>query len=176
MVTAVSTYGKRGLSSDQHSARACRVISLPVHSRAVAGVGLKGAATVSRLPHLSVMPVVLCVAVLAIAYLTYTTTGYFIHNYQLHQEQARIRRDIAQADQDHAKLVGVRDYLKSDEYIEDVARRVLGLVRPGETLVVVSGAGGSPTRQGGLAQRTPGAAWWKGLFTKAEPVATAAVP
>ena len=34
----------------------------------------------------------------------------------------------------------VRDYLKSDEHIEDIARRILGLVRPGETLVVVSGA------------------------------------
>jgi hypothetical protein len=57
----------------------------------------------------------------------------------------------------------VRDYLKSDEHIEDIARRILGLVRPGETLVVVSGAplrGESSTAAATaepFAQHTPGA-------------------
>jgi cell division protein FtsB len=125
------------------------------------------------------MPLVVCVAVLAIGYLAYTTSRYVIHNYQLHQDEAQIRRDIAQLDSDHAQLVAVRDYLKSDEYVEDVARRILGLVRPGETLVVVSGAPlhgesstAAGTTPGPLGQHTPGAEWWKDLFTKPQPTPT----
>lgn len=116
------------------------------------------------------MPIVVCLAVLAVGYLTYTTSRYFIHNYQLRQDEAQIRSDMTELDRDHAKLVAVRDYLKSDEYIEDIARRVLGLVRPGETLVVVSGNGAVPTADP-VAQHTPGAEWWKDLFG-AEPTPT----
>ncbi|MDP9236347.1 MAG: septum formation initiator family protein [Chloroflexota bacterium] len=122
----------------------------------------------SRLPRLPIMPVVAFAAALAIGSLTYTTTRYFIHNYQLHQDEAQIRRDIAGLDSDHQRLLAVRDYLSSDEYIEDIARRTLGLVRPGETLVVVSGNGASPTTEP-LAQHTPGAGWWKGLFPAPQP-------
>jgi len=134
---------------------------------------------VSRLPRPQLMPLVVCVAVLAIGYLAYTTSRYVIHNYQLHQDEAQIRRDIAGLDRDHAQLVAVRDYLKSDEYIEDQARRILGLVRPGETLVVVSGAPlhgesstATGTTPGPLAGHTPGAAWWKDLFAKPQATAT----
>ena len=124
----------------------------------------------SRLPRPQLMPFVVCAAVLAIGYLGYTTSRYVIHNYQLHQDEAQIRRDIAQLDRDHEQLVAVRDYLKSDEYIEDQARRILGLVRPGETLVVVSGAPAPAATPAPLAQHTPGAEWWKDLF--ANPKAT----
>jgi cell division protein FtsB len=118
------------------------------------------------------MPLLACAAVLAIGYLGYTTSRYVIHNYQLHQDEAQIRRDIAQLDRDHAQLVAVRDYLKSDEYVEDVARRILGLVRPGETLVVVSGAPAAAATPGPLAQHTAGAEWWKDLFTNPPPTPT----
>jgi cell division protein FtsB len=105
-------------------------------------------------------------AVLAIGYLTFTSVRYVIHNYQLHKQEQQIHRDIAQLDQDHQQLTAVRDYLKSDEYVEDVARRVLGLVKPGETLVIVSGTeqpSPSPT-PAPRAAVTPQTEWWKSLF------------
>jgi cell division protein FtsB len=123
---------------------------------------------VSRLPHPSFTPLLLGGAVLAFAYLAYSSGRYVVHNYQLHHQEQQIHRDIVQLDRDHQQLLAVRDYLKSDEYVEDVARRVLGLVKPGETLVIVSGvspvpAPASPT-PAPHAERTPPAEWWKSLF------------
>ena len=115
-------------------------------------------------------------AALAIAYLGFTTARYVVHEYNLRDEQATLHQQIDQLDRDHEKLVAVRDYLKSDEYIEDVARRVLGLVRPGETLVVVSSSA-PPASTSPIAvaptTRTPAAEWWKDLFVRPVPVSTA---
>jgi cell division protein FtsB len=108
------------------------------------------------------MPFVLGLAALAFAYLGFTTSRYVIHNYELHQQESQVRGQILQLNQDHEQLVAVRDYLKSDEYIQDVARRVLGLVNPGETLVIVGGT--TPPTAPPVAQATPGAEWWKQLF------------
>lgn len=120
----------------------------------------------SKLPHRSLTPLFLGAAVLAIGYLTFTSAHYVIHNYHLHKQEQQIHRDIAQLDQDHQQLTAVRDYLKSDEYVEDVARRTLGLVKPGETLVIVSGTeqpSASPT-PAPRAVVTSQAEWWKSLF------------
>ena len=116
-------------------------------------------------------------AALAITYLGFTTTRYVAHEYNLREEQAALHRDIGQLDRDHKQLLAVRDYLKSDEYIEDVARRVLGLVRPGETLVVVSSSAPQAVATpapAGVTAHTPAAEWWKDLFVQPAPVATAA--
>ena len=116
---------------------------------------------VSRLPHLSLTPLVVLAAALIIGYVVFTTAHYVLHDYQIRNEEQTARTDISRLDADHAELLALRDYLKSDEYVEEVARRVLGLVHPGETLVVVSGtdnAGPTPTP---AVARTPGEAWWK---------------
>lgn len=137
----------------------------------------------SKLPHLPLTPLVIGAAVLAIVYLGFTTTRYVVHEYNLRADQAALKGDIAQLDRDQKQLIAVRDYLKSDEYIEDVARRVLGLVRPGETLVVVSSSAPSPAAAPApatvTAHPTP-AEWWKNLFVQppatATPVPAAIVP
>ena len=113
-------------------------------------------------------------AALAITYLGFTTARYVVHEYNLRQDQATLHREIGQLNRDHEQLTAVRDYLKSDEYIQDVARRVLGLVRPGETLVVVSSSA-PPTAvpsAAPAAARTPGAEWWKDLFVRPAPPPT----
>ncbi len=137
----------------------------------------------SRSPHLPLTPLVVGAAALAITYLGFTTTRYVAHEYTLREDQATLHREINQLDRDHEKLVAVRDYLKSDEYIDDVARRVLGLVRPGETLVVVSSSAPQPAATAPPATnavRTPAAEWWKDLFVQPAPAptpaATAVVP
>jgi cell division protein FtsB len=134
---------------------------------------------VRKLPRLSAAPAIAIAVLLAVGYLGFNTARYVVHNYQLHQEEDGVRAQIDQLDRDHEQLVAVRDYLKSDEYVEDVARRILGLVRPGETLVVVSGADPAP---GAAATATPGARatagapWWKELFGDATPAPTPGAP
>lgn len=126
-----------------------------------------------RLPHLPLMPLIAGVSLIAIAYLGFTTVRYFSHNYQLRNDERALEREIDALDSDREQLATTRDYLKSDEYIEYVARRVLGLVRPGETLVVVSGEQPSST-----ATPPHGAAvdWWKRLFATPVAAPTPATP
>lgn len=117
------------------------------------------------LPRLSLAPIIVGLAACAAIYLGFTATHYLLHNVQLRGDEARLRAEIAQLDRDQQQLEAVRDYLKSDEYVEDVARRTLGLVKPGETLVIVSStAPETPTPTPPPDSRTPAAEWWKALF------------
>lgn len=110
--------------------------------------------------------------VLAVAGLLAFTTGRnMLRNYELGQEEAKLRRELEQLKREHEQLSGIREYLRSDEYVEDVARRTLGLVKPGETLVIVSAPEGEAASP--VPQPTPGVAWWKSLFSIAEPTPTA---
>jgi cell division protein FtsB len=118
---------------------------------------------VTWFPRLSVSTVLLVLALAAFAYLGINTARYVLHNHQLGQDENSIRREIDQLDRDNAQLTAVRDYLKTNEYIEYVARRILGLVYPGETLVVVNSdapAATAPTP----APTTEAEPWWKELF------------
>ena len=90
--------------------------------------------------QLPMVPLILaCACLAAIALLGFTTGQNILRNYHLRQEEQQLRTELLELDRDNEQLQGIRDYLESDEYIEDVARRTLGLVKPGETLVVVSG-------------------------------------
>jgi cell division protein FtsB len=119
---------------------------------------------VSRLPRPPLTPLLLVALVLVVGYLALTIAGSVVRDYQLRQERAALTREIAQLENDREQLINVRDYLRSDEYVEYVAQRVLGLVRPGETLVIVSSsdtaAAAAPTPE---PVRTP-TEWWKDLF------------
>ncbi len=125
----------------------------------------------SRLPHLPLMPIVAVLALLAGSYLAFTTGSYIIHNYQLRQDERALRADVERLDREHDELTAVKDYLKSDEYIEYVARNTIGLVRQGETLVIVSGTtpAAAPTPAG---TPVPPGAWWQELFRDNGPVTT----
>jgi cell division protein FtsB len=123
------------------------------------------------------VPIFTCAAVLAATYFGFYTWHYVTHNYRLVQEEDQLRRDIAELDQEHDQLVAVRDYLESDEYVEDVARRVLGLVRPGETLVIVSSSAPVAPTPTALAEPNSGAEpWWKDLFVQPGPAPTPPAP
>ncbi len=111
----------------------------------------------------SVPRIILVVAAVVAGYLLFTTVATALKSHGLAQDETSVRREIANLDRQHDELVSVREYLSSDEYIESVARRVLGLVKPGETRVIVS----SPETDAGTpaAAPTPAAgAWWESLF------------
>ena len=105
------------------------------------------------------------------------TSGYGLvpPDWRLTEERMkRMRRIDIDADarnytkplREHAQLIAVKDYLDSDEYVEYVARNTLGLVRPGETLVVVTGTDApAPTvTVVGEGTRTGSEPWWWELF------------
>ncbi len=103
-------------------------------------------------------------AVLAVSYITFTAGGSALKSLQLGGDEQQAEREVAELQQRYERLLVLRDYLQSDEYVESIARRVLGLVKPGETLVIVS----SPEEPGAAASDQQSSSvdepWWEVLF------------
>jgi cell division protein FtsB len=76
---------------------------------------------------------------------------------QLAVQYRDLEAQVADLSRQQAELEGLRAYLATDEYIESVARAQFGLVRPGETAVLVQ----APPAE---AQHRPGERWWQALF------------
>ncbi len=101
---------------------------------------------------------------LVVGYLAFEAGDTGLQSHRLGSQEDEVRREIAELQRQHDELVALREYLRSDEYIEAVARRVLGLVKPGESLAVVSGpegeGAGTATEEGSGESRP----WWEALF------------
>ena len=83
----------------------------------------------------------------------------FIASSRVSADAAELRQQIAALESRQERLLRIRDYLRTDAYVEFMARRVFGLVRPGETLVIVD----SPTAEASE-EAAPGLTWWEQLF------------
>ena len=101
---------------------------------------------------------VLAVAALLLGLFLYATAQTATQTYRLHNQRRDLDHEVAELRLQKAELAGLREYVRSDEYIEYVARSQLGLVRPGETAVVVAAPAAPPP------QRKPGERWWQTLF------------
>lgn len=93
-----------------------------------------------KLPRLSLARMVLVAASLVVGYLSFTAVGEVLLSQELNRDEQNIQREISELERQQVELEAIREYLQTDEYIEGVARRTLGLVRPGETLVIISSA------------------------------------
>jgi cell division protein FtsB len=80
---------------------------------------------------------VLLVTAVVVVYLIFTAVSSAIQSFQLGEDEDRLRDEVQGLEQRYYRLSDLRDYLNSDEYIEWVARRELGLVGPGETGIIV---------------------------------------
>ena len=107
---------------------------------------------------------VVLAAALVAGYLLFRAGGTGLQSYRLAGQEQQVRREIAELQRQHEELVALREYLRSDEYIESVARRVLGLVKPGETLAIVSGPQGEEARAPAEESNRPKRPWWEELF------------
>jgi cell division protein FtsB len=118
---------------------------------------------VSRLPRLSLTRVVIVLAALAVGYFLFNAAKDTLLSHHLTQEEQQLHQQIDQLQSDKARLEALREYLKTDEYVEGAARR-LGLVRSGETLVIVSSTAPAPPTPtpGGVASAAK--PWWEQLF------------
>ena len=96
-------------------------------------------------------------ALLCAGYFAYTAVAGAVRAQRLDDQLAEYRQEIARLEQQRAYLEGVLEYVRSDEYVEQVARRELGYVREGEVPVVVVGP--TPTEP-------PPDEWWEWLFPR----------
>ena len=102
----------------------------------------------------------LVATLIAAGYFLFSAGSNFVQSYHLESEEARLRAEVDRLTQQQDQLQQIRDYLRTDEYVEFMARRVFGLVKPGETLVVVEAP-----ESGSSAEEQPEATWWQRLFS-----------
>lgn len=103
---------------------------------------------------------VLAVALLFLGLFLYSAGQTAVRGYAVAQERRMLAAQVDQLRRQRAELVGLREYLSSDEYLEVVARTQFGLMRPGETVVMVD----APTVP--LTERQPGQRWWEAMFAR----------
>jgi cell division protein FtsB len=101
-----------------------------------------------------------CGFLVIIAYLLFSAGGSALDYYRVADDEARLRRQVQELHAQEEQLEQIRDYLRSDEYVEFMARRVFGLVKPGETLVIVKAP---PPPDDGKSD-DPNRTWWQELF------------
>ena len=104
--------------------------------------------------------IVLVVILIAAGYLAFSAGSNLLHSYRLAGDESRLREEIDALKTEEEQLQQIRDYLRTDEYVEFMARRVLGLVKPGETLVIVDAPPGADAD----AETSPNLKWWQRLF------------
>ena len=116
-------------------------------------------------PRLSWTRALILLAVVVVGYFVFSAVGGTLLSQRLDRDERQLRREIEELHAQEAELLAIREYLQTEEYIEGVARRVLGLVRPGETLIIVSSSVTPvPTAEGAESegdQRT----WWEELYS-----------
>jgi cell division protein FtsB len=105
------------------------------------------------------------VAAVVVGYLLFHTVNATMNSYRLAGDEEKAQREIAELESRYENLLAIREYLSSDEYIESMARRMLGLVKPGETLVKVTSPEGEAGGAEGESEEQPGdRTWWEELF------------
>jgi cell division protein FtsB len=95
---------------------------------------------------------VFAAAVLLAAYFAYDAALGAIRTYRLEQQRSAAEAELARLEARRDYLRGVLDYVLSDAYVEQVARRELGYVRDGEVPFLVVGPTPEPGRPG---------PWWE---------------
>jgi cell division protein FtsB len=110
------------------------------------------------LAGLSARRILIIAALFIIAYFGVSIAGNAITRYELAREQQRLRREIAALEDQQRRLEALRAYMETDEFIERAAREE-GLVRPGDTSVVVASA-----PQPSAPEPPPGRPWWERYF------------
>lgn len=126
-------------------------------------VRIGGLVRLFGIPAISPSRILVVLALVAAGYALFSTTGYVLRSYDLGRREGELRREMLELERQRAELEALRAYLQSDEYVEYAARKFLGLVRPGETLVLVSGApqASASVPEEGAASEEP---WWRRLY------------
>ena len=103
---------------------------------------------------------IILVATLGVgAYLLFSAGSTLLTSYHVVNDESRMQTEVTNLQTQLDELQQVRDYLRTDDYVEYMARRVFGLVKPGETLVVVD----APPSQNPPPEND-NEQWWERLF------------
>ena len=103
----------------------------------------------------------LLIAIILVAgYFVFSAGNNLVSNFRLVGEEQRLEAEVGELQTERDQLEQIREYLRSDEYVEFMARRVFGLVKPGEKLVVVD----APHPPAPDDKDLKDLSWWQRLF------------
>ncbi len=125
--------------------------------------GQAGRTILRKLPRLTPTRIAILLATLVVGYFVFAAAGDTLLSQRLSQDEQELQQEIGDLQRQQSQLEAIREYLRTDEYIEGVARRILGLVRPGETLVIVTSSATPVPANGEIDEKQPGR-WWEQLF------------
>ncbi len=115
-----------------------------------------------RFPRITGTRIVLGVTALIVGYFLVTGATTALRASRLSEREGRLEAEIAGLQQRYERLEALRQYLASDEYVEAVAREQLGLVREGETSIIVISTAPSPTPDPDQPEEDE--LWWQTLI------------
>ena len=101
---------------------------------------------------------ILALTVIIAGYFLVSAADSLVASHRLAQEEQQLEQRIEALRSQERRLEQIRDYLRTDQYVEYIARRVFGLVRPGETLVIVEAQAPESTEE------PAGLLWWEQIF------------
>ena len=125
--------------------------------------GQAGRTILRKLPRLTPARIAILLATLVVGYFLFAAAGDTLLSQRLSQHEQELQQEIADLQRQQSRLEAIREYLRTDEYIEGVARRVLGLVRRGETLVIVTSSATPVPAEEEIDEKQSGR-WWEQLF------------
>jgi cell division protein FtsB len=119
-----------------------------------------------RLPKVSRAQLVLGVTLVIAGYFLVMGATSALRSSQLGDQEDRLRAELTSLQQRYQRLEALREYLNAEEYIEAVAREQLGLVREGETAIVVIPAPPDGASEGDEESAGPAEdeLWWETLI------------
>jgi cell division protein DivIC len=115
-----------------------------------------------RFPRITGTRIVLGVTALIVSYFLVAGGTTALRSSRLSEREDRLEAEIAELQQRYERLEALSQYLGSEEYVEGVAREQLGLVREGETSIVVISTAPSPTPAPDQPERD--GLWWQNLI------------
>lgn len=108
-----------------------------------------------RLRGFRIEQILVLLSVPVLVYLGVASTAKAFQTYQLQAEERKLRQEISRLEAQNKELQKQIEYLKSDAYVEKVAREQLNLIKPGETAVVVLSPTPVPTPPASSGEQAP---------------------
>lgn len=116
---------------------------------------------------------------LLVAYLLFTLTSSVYKSYQIDVHIENFEKENARIEEENRRKSEDYDYYSSNAYIEKIAKQNLGLVNPGEEVIIIPKEAFDETSETGIANNAEEAAstyaglsnarkWWKFFFDKSQ--------
>jgi cell division protein DivIC len=112
--------------------------------------------SIKSVAHLSSAKIIFGITALIVVYFLVIFAGSRFRAEQADNQRSQLQAEIDSMQERYERLQALEQYLQSDEYVEKIAREQLGLVKPGETGVVILPLQPSPAPSPGA----PSGNWW----------------